>query len=134
MTTTTENIKIDKDRALELLEAAVEERSANYIYEIPKDAGGKCVYQSEGVPSCGVGLALSKAGVSISALAALDHSPSLDAPVSIGTNSARLILAAHGVKLTPQASLVLDAFQGRQDSRSTWGDALSDAKKVSYDH
>lgn len=125
-------ITITKADALRALEEAVAERGEDYVYESPK--GEECFYQVSGAPSCGVGLALTKLGVTIDDLVALDTGSSNGKPVSAspkGQNGDDLghVLFDRGIVVDVEAQEVFAAFQYSQDSFDSWGDALNDARK-----
>lgn len=124
-------IRIDKARALELLEQAVAERGVDYRYNYPS-----CAYvQRDSAidvrphPACIVGLALSLAGVPIETLEQLEGDVE-EAASELG--------AFHGVKVDAGAVRVWLAAQLVQDTyphpmengRHTWGEALEAAKQA----
>lgn len=128
-------MKITGKKALKMLERIVEERGENYLYDMP-DSG--CAYQVGGVPSCGIGLALSKFGAPADTLRKLDGEMNLDGKTyeyssgssSINTGRSRSVLDYEGFILTPKARLVFMTFQGMQDTSRTWGEALDAAKRI----
>jgi hypothetical protein len=108
-------ITIDLDRAKELLEEVVK-GNEDFIYAPPADENA-CVYQHEGKPSCVVGQALFKAGVTPEELERMDD----QGIIKIATLPDR-------VTLTDEARDYFDIAQSIQDtSRDTWGYALQAA-------
>lgn len=105
---------IDLAKAKELIERAIEERSADYVYVAPE--AGSCVYFRDGKPSCIVGLALLYVGLTAEEV--------VDCAGNVGVDVNRLIEKL-GVKhlLTIEAIDLLDAVQDRQDSKEPWGTA-----------
>lgn len=115
---------ITKAKALELLEAAVAERGADYVYERigfdSNSTGPSCVYVRSGCPSCLVGLAMTKAGTPIEQLAEWDTRFECDA---------QSVLLDDGLA-TAGAAEVLTVAQSVQDDGGTWGEALDAAKEL----
>lgn len=110
---------ITKAKALELLEAAVAERGADYVYPRTFDGTGpSCVYVRGGKPACLVGLAMTKAGVPIEQLAGWDTRFESDA---------HSVLVDDGLAAVDVAEM-LAAAQSVQDDGGTWGEALDAAK------
>jgi hypothetical protein len=122
-------IQIDKARALQLLEEAVAERGADYVY--PHQHCDYAVRDSAidvaPAPACIVGVALAKAGVSIAVLETLDGSVSCAASMlrQMGT----VHLDDEAVDAWQAAQVVQDGPFG-VTGRGTWGDALAAAKGV----
>lgn len=111
-------IHIDADKALELLEDVVTEKGADFVYEAP---GGGCLYVNGNQPSCLVGHALVRAGVSIEVLSKLDGTRG-----SVPISSADLSDAA---TLSEAASYIFSVAQDLQDGDNTWGYALDKARQ-----
>lgn len=124
------NVIITHDEAITRLREAVASRGNDYTYP-----HSYCSYVRDDEASCGVGVALHAAGVSLEALTALDHAaPSVfsgsDAgSVSIIAEDARDTLASHDVTITLDAQRVLQHFQAVQDNRGTWIAALTAAEQ-----
>ncbi len=125
-------ITITKDKAIELLKQAVEEKGRDHtvIY---------CAYQIEGEPSCIVGNALARVMPTESFLAAFaDEAEFATAaaiyPENVNTSVIRSLgayLSDFGVLIEPEAIEVFNDAQIVQDSRaydsptdSSWGAAL----------
>ncbi len=112
-------IRIDKDRALELLENVVAE-NPDRVYESP--AGGWCSYievDSAGntvAPGCGVGVALHKAGLSLAGLEQLD-----DLVGGIAGYEGEV----SNLELTDEAIDVFNIFQAAQDDKINWQESLN---------
>lgn len=128
------DIKINAQRALALLQEAVAERGDQFVYaqeskvvrgahENLEERG--CWYELNGAPSCGVGIALHKAGVTLRLLDTLDQ-----APGDTSITAVDHILSENGVELTLGALTVFSQFQTNQDLQATWGEALQDATKA----
>lgn len=111
-------ITITRDIALQLLEDAVDERGADYVYPHI----GNCTYTENGKPSCGVGLALYSAGVPITRLEALDTKGHIPSVYSIDR------LLRDVVDFQGDAISVLGAFQSEQDYGAPWGEALQETR------
>lgn len=120
----------DVPEVLVALEAAVAERGADYVYDYGSTPSGNCVYVgSDGTPSCIVGVALSKLGVSVETLKAEGQTGAAGGrtpfnAIAIGSRSDLAAL------LTPAAVNVLAAAQFRQDSGESWGEALNAARRA----
>jgi hypothetical protein len=126
-------IEIDKARALQLLEEAVAERGADYVYD---DSDIGCVYVTkDGTPACGVGLALTKAGVPLELLTYIDHNgdgaggknrfeeTQIDSPDLLD------YLRQNDVDIDDKAEAVFRRFQFEQDHATPWGEALAEARE-----
>ena len=113
-------IVIDGVQALELLTEVVE---GNEDYIDPyAQAHSTCRYVDNQMPSCIVGRALAKAGVSIRQLASLDrYVGNIDqaVPGNYSVTEFELTLAARAI---------FAAAQKRQDRGAPWGTALADAR------
>lgn len=126
-------IHIDNDKAIELLTAVVEERGADFTYtpdteNVDEHHGLTCFYERNGVPSCGVGLALFKAGVPISVLAEMDNlGRDVDDESAINSSGVLAILKRNGVEITDVAASTLFGFQVMQDMERPYGMALDNA-------
>lgn len=112
---------ITKSKALELLEAAVAERGADYVYERDgtRQSGPGCTYVRGGQPSCLIGLAMAKAGVPIEQLAEWDTRD----------NSAACFVLVDDELATKTAVDVMATAQSLQDIGETWGEALQAARE-----
>jgi hypothetical protein len=124
-------IQIDREKAIALLEQAVEPRPSFIYQQTPKNMVTAergpmhgCWYEKGGAPSCGVGVALSIAGVPLTVLDEMDQ---VEGDTSI--ESVLHVLVRHDISLTDQALQVFSRFQTRQDDGFTWAEALSAAKK-----
>lgn len=117
-------ITINETQALEALKHIVEEKGADFRYQILP-----CKYAVDGVPSCGVGQALAHLGVPLPTVIALDTA---NTGTSLAARAMRPFLKSENVDLTSGAAEVLEAFQSVQDYGSrnetaTWGAALANA-------
>lgn len=124
-------IDINRARAIELLKEAVAERGETYVYEVPNagDIDQSCLYvdTEEGAPSCGVGLALNRAGVELTLLQKLDAPP---CGTGIDSFEAADILYSAGFDISPDAYKVFGVFQDLQDKGVTWGQSLAQAESA----
>lgn len=114
-------IKIDGARALELLEAAVAERGADYVY--PHEL---CEYTLDHQPACIVGVALAKAGVDPELL--VSNGVGSIRELSLGDRWAQRFSPPLTFTITEDAVSVWAAAQEVQDSHGTWGQALEAAR------
>jgi hypothetical protein len=126
-------IQIDRAQAIALLEQAVQERGPDYEYnpldqKVMGNTISTCLYQHQGAPSCGVGLALHIAGVPLETLQTMDKGPEED--TSIGALHEDGTLYDLGIDLTDEAERVFAAFQVRQDRGSSWAYCLAAAKDI----
>lgn len=126
---TKENV-IDAKRAIELLTAAVEERGEDYIY--PEAAMGMtCRYMDPTIdqPSCIVGLALTRAGVSfVNHVFQNGGRAYVNGPItSVRQHLERL---NPGLHITVEAERAFRKAQLWQDSGEPWGRALAAALKT----
>jgi len=129
MTTT-----IDKDKAFELLDAAVALKGANY--SMPRGEG--CTYFEEDgtTPVCIVGHALASVGASLGDLGPVRVSK--NAEISYGKDAEmdnqRVFRSTNvdGVEFTGTAREVLDLAQGFQDDGYSWGAAVKAAREATF--
>jgi hypothetical protein len=123
-------IKIDAAQALSLLEEVVAEAPEDFVYPMLTQPGtsepsAACYYQVEGAPSCGVGQALFKAGVTVDQLREMDDLPE-DTSIWVLWTEGNL---PEGLELTEGARSVFDQFQTSQDKRlGPWSESLDHAK------
>lgn len=118
---------IDLNRAKELLSEAINIRGEDYRDPNAISTGSPgCAYYDldEGAPGCGVGLALSLAGVTDYALSRMDGEGSIVTVVDNG-------LIPGDLELTPEAVEYFSHFQDMQDAGKTWGEARKFAEKSS---
>lgn len=119
-----ERILIDRDEAIVLLRAVVEEQGIEFRYVPVDDDSGEavCRYVVDGYPSCLVGKALHRAGVLVEELDRMD-----------GTSNTGIMVAASrlpaDVVVTSDARKVFEAAQEVQDDLKTWGAALTAAEE-----
>jgi hypothetical protein len=122
-------IKIDAAQALSLLEQVVAEAPEDFVYPMLTQPGtsepsAACYYQVEGTPSCGVGQALFKAGVTLDQLKEMDG-PEDTGIYTLWTNDK----LPDDLTLTPGAMSVFDTFQRHQDMRTgPWSKSLDHAR------
>jgi hypothetical protein len=122
---------IDLQDALTALEGVIEDapEGRETLYQAPR---GSCVYYDEdkNAPSCGVGHALYRLGVSEEWLQTLDHT-SLGGSCSAQGGSFVHVLNRAGFELTTAAQTAFGEFQSCQDTGDTWGASLDHAREVS---
>lgn len=127
------SITIDKDRALELLREAVNERGADYVYtDEYGDLDGRCFYverdeQGNKVPGCIVALALNKAGVTIDQLLTLGDSGEVHGASSTASELCQTLNTEGVAEIDRNALTLFGLAQSKQDRGDTWGDALQSA-------
>ena len=109
-------IYIDRQNAISLLDRVMNERGGNFRYtDDLRDGNLVCAYERNGIPDCGVGLALSLAGVSVEVLARMDSILYEHDSSAIGTEEVQSVLSEEGVIIDDDALHVFAAFQERQD-------------------
>lgn len=126
---------VDADKAIELLERAVEEKGADYVD--PDAATVGCNYaDAKGNPLCIVGHVVSYLGVDLRPVVLVDegyyereelwgHGVS-----AIELNYANDAAPHPGFSFTNEAIWALGRAQTMQDNGETWGEALEAAKEV----
>jgi len=122
-------IQLTVDNVLRTMEEVVSEYGADYVYRT--DSSVQCVYVADGEPSCLVGHVLHRLGVPTEALFHLgDRS-------GVSQDAKGLVHAlvregyAAPVPSSPFGPIaVLMEAQWRQDTGSTWGEALAAARKA----
>lgn len=122
----TERIHISPERALDLLELAVQARGADYVDPHCSYSARRFFPDIGYVPGCIIGHALSLAGVPVEALKVLDDSgvessaiPNLDREGFLDT---------YGIDLDPDALQAFAVAQEEQDKLKTWGEAVGAAR------
>ena len=110
--------------ALEALNAAVDEKGSDYVYE-----GGRMsrTYVAYDEPSCIVGNALHRLGVSISTLTEMDRR-TIDG-AAISSRKVLEVLEGSGFILDNDAVMLLATAQVMQDAEIPWGDAVREARE-----
>jgi len=126
--------KLTVARALELLDQAVAERGADFVYPedwkvvVPRD-GAKdtpmCVYVHDGQPRCIVGQVLVKHGLKPAKLAFYEGHGVTSVLKALGDSG--VLSFEHGV-LT-----LLRTAQDLQDDGCSWGGAVAKAREALYD-
>lgn len=111
------------DMALEALNAAVDEKGADFVYQ---GEGTFCTYAAYDEPSCIVGNALHRLGVSISTLEKMDHCMIGGAVIS--SPKVLDVLEDSGFDLDYEAIVLLSTAQVLQDDEVPWGDAVRAAR------
>lgn len=116
------------DDALNLLQIAVDERGEEYVYRADeRDLNGNvsCDYaESDGSPSCLIGLALSVIGVDPTWLSVGED---------LGWAGCGIEVLGDDLGLPRKVSDVFSAAQIAQDTGSTWGTALEKARTRATD-
>ncbi|MFF5471025.1 hypothetical protein [Streptomyces achromogenes] len=118
-------IELTLDRVKELLNEAVAEKGADYVYTTPDGKQGTpeyqptCLYVHGDKPGCIVGHALHRAGVSLSLLLEEEQ----DDASSVLRSLAQLGVLSY----TDGVSQLLYEAQQRQDHGTSWGEAVQQA-------
>ena len=112
------------DMALEALNAVVDEKGGDYVYE-----GGRMsrTYVAYDEPSCIVGNALHRLGVSISTLTEMDRR-TIDG-AAISSRKVLEVLEGSGFIIDNDAVMLLATAQVLQDAEIPWGDAVRMARE-----
>jgi hypothetical protein len=126
-------ITINRDKAIELLTDVVAQRGDNYVYPVDNSTPNlNCFYTRDGVPSCGIGLALFNAGVDIDTLERMDDNEQDDGTgTGIGESEILSVLKNEGFDITQDAVQVFTQFQTDQDAQAPYSEALTNAKEES---
>jgi hypothetical protein len=114
--------KINKKRAIELLQNAVQLKGKDYVD--PGAADGNCVYSDGEVPRCIVGHALAEVG------APLDELANLEGTVAEFFGPDPVQATDLDIEMTKGAVNAFAKAQRIQDHAGTWGTALKEAKKA----
>lgn len=133
MSNTETAIRINRARALELLEAVVAETGEDFTYGLPGD-DKSCLYAYDGAPSCMVGRALYKAGVTVDQLSDLDshddtgiyelHAGGYEEDESYLGQDANVVLTEGALDVFALAQL-------QQDFGHKYGEVIESARKAS---
>jgi hypothetical protein len=119
---------------LDLLEAAVEERGEDYVYQqnLPNHYLGGCLYLVEDKPGCIVGVVFDKLGVSHEAIGLMDQGTSYSGGgFSVTAEAVQEILGQDGFEFEDHEAIeILRTAQHVQDAGDTWGNALKDAHRT----
>ncbi|MBN3584870.1 hypothetical protein JYB64_20945 [Algoriphagus aestuarii] len=117
-------VLITFDMALEALNAVVDEKGGDYVYE-----GGRMsrTYVAYDEPSCIVGNALHRLGVPIPTLVEVDRSAIGGEVVS--SRKVLDVLESSGFILDNDAVMLLATAQVLQDAEIPWGDAVREARE-----
>lgn len=119
---------IDYGRAVELLRKVVGIRGEDFLYQ---KVDGRCLYEQDGVASCGVGLALTLAGVATEDLALLDNLEDTAGSSGIKEFDTTSYLDYYsGVTFTVEGLAVFADFQNSQDLGVAYGVAVKGAEKI----
>ena len=111
-------ITIDSHAAFDAMADVVFDYGPDYVYPLASQA--RCVYTVDGEPSCLVGHALHRLGVSIADLETMDAA-------GFG---AIMVVDVPGATLVGDAREVFGQAQMAQDAGRTWGNALREAGDV----
>lgn len=118
-----ENYTLTREKALELLERAVAEKGADYVYKYPEDISACQYIDGYGQPSCIVGHAFKYLS---------DELGNRDIFTELKDHEgfSPVDFTLPGVTLLPEAVSVLGIAQEVQDSMEyTWGNALERARE-----
>lgn len=107
------------DMALEALNAAVDEKGDDYVYQ---GEGTFCAYVASDEPSCIVGNALHRLGVSIPTLVKMDKCAIGGAVIT--SRKVLEVLEDSGFTLDDDAVILLSTAQTLQDDEVPWGKAV----------
>lgn len=119
------SITIDKDRALELLHAAVNERGEDYVYPKHDD---RCYYVNEDhTPGCLVGAALVNAGVTIDQLIEFGDGGEIYGSSEMAGDLCYTLRDHEIAEIDAYARTLFSLAQSVQDRGDTWGDAVREA-------
>lgn len=122
-------IEIDYAAAMRAMREAVNEFGENYVYENSGEPG-QCVYVLNGAPSCLVGHALHKLGVSLEFLREMDDG-SEELAGSVPASSVALVLGGrHIANITEKARMAFMEAQGMQDEGNEWGYSLDRTREL----
>jgi hypothetical protein len=116
-TATIETLELTYDEAVELLDRAVAEKGADFVYDRGPDGHDECLYLHGNEPGCIVGHVLVYKGVDLELIRELE---------GIGVWSLDEYLPQ--LKTDGRTRRLLGAAQGKQDSGQTWGDSVAKAK------
>lgn len=94
----------------------IDTRGRDYVYEVPRGAGGTCQYMWDGAPSCLIGTYLVDLGLPPEAFAEVEGK-GIDDIVLQGH------LSDYGFTVEPEALLAMGKIQDLQDNSYSWGDA-----------
>lgn len=122
-------IEIDGPRALELLTEAVNDKGTDYVYANDEDLGCQYFHVADDEPGCLVGQALHRAGVSVEQLIRMNSAEGVDIDETsigelYGSSEGTQIF---GFNLTHDAIEAFRSAQWCQDTKMSWGAALSRA-------
>lgn len=120
-------IEIDGPKALALLSEAVEAKGADYVY--PRADYDGCSYVRDGAPSCLVGDALHRAGLSMAVLTMIEAADYEDGDTAIGV-VCRVSAELFGFAVSDEALRALETAQMKQDFGVPWGEAPESAKRA----
>jgi hypothetical protein len=109
---------IDRTLAVQLLEQVVAAGGEDFVYG--RTPMGKCLYQHEGKPSCGIGQALFLTGLTIETLDSLDQEGIDSSAIQDTTH----ILREHDLLFTEAGMSIFSFFQLYQDQGTAWGNSL----------
>lgn len=114
---------LTREKAIELLEKAVAEKGANFVYEYPEGINACQYIDEQGHPSCIVGHAFKYLSDELG-----NHDIFAELGDHEGSSAHDLVLP--GVDILPEASMVLAIAQEVQDTMDyTWGNALDRARE-----
>lgn len=118
------DVTLTREEAIRYLREVVDEKGADYVYPL-SEHHSLCTYVHEDQPSCIVGHVLYRAGLTVEQLKTLDSPGVPVRETSISTLWKEDLLP---IDIDQDAIDALHVAQVSQDSQSTWGEALADAK------
>jgi hypothetical protein len=115
------------ERVNQLLDQAVAERGADYVYVRPQaSADRRCLYSHGDSPGCIVGYVLHKLGVPLITLAQYEGMPAREILPVLG-----LVPFDPDLRTAEQTEIVflLNRVQHAQDRHQTWGYAVTEMRR-----
>jgi hypothetical protein len=110
--------KLSYEEALDLLNRAIAEKGADYVYQRTAD-DDSCAYFKNGEPSCIVGHVLAYKGVT---------------QEDLPENKNTAIVIALRIAQDDRTERLLDSAQSYQDTGTPWGDAVKSALEDTQDN
>lgn len=121
---------VNDQQAISILREIVK-GNEDFVYTAPAD-GMQCLYVNGAQPSCGVGQALYRLGVPLSQLELLDPEDEADGRRTRNSTPAINLDEIDFLPFTVDVSAawIFGVFQQKQDTGSTWGEALHSAEDI----
>jgi len=127
-------VVVDADKAIELLERAVEEKGADYV-DPDADTVGCNYADGQGNPLCIVGHVVNYLGVDLRPVVVGEDGAEHEELWGHGVSAVELNYATRaaphpGIRITDDAVWVLGKAQTMQDNGASWGEAVKYAKEA----